>query len=656
MTIPRMTSSLTPPSILKGKPSTFRRNNNTRFVLVGMVIITTLLCMFIRVVTTQASSFISSSLEMNNNDAHVVELKFMRTTIGLTQQNTSSSIDWQSVDPLFGSPCNSTAQCGKHLLCINSTCQSCDLARNGELCLDEPYVVCRVQNQSVKLINSSHFVNIDLVCVDQRIYFQLRFGILWDRFSHHLEELLQLLQVLEEEEFSIYIKEFLWQIILFIFHTSVPVLFLIGRYPASVAIALSTIIIFGASASVYATLAFKRHPLEKQRPLIDYQIAVIVEPIILAGSIVGVFLNVWFPNWSLTVMLLLVLLIVSYRSIKKGRQMWKKENEERLQKQQQQQLELARGDNTEELVETHPQMVEISRSINAEESFELEEEEPRQNLSLEESEHHEHHDEDETKLVVDEISLEDALETKSYSPTLEKIKKSELIVFPVISWCLLLVSWTIVFISSFLKGGKSFPSVLGIEKCSVEYWLIVAASFPLLLLMSGIAGIILRYMHHKKEQHGYNYLDGDVRWTTRNVTLIPLVFFTAGLAASLLGIGGGLVVGPLLLEMGVNPLVSVATSSFTVLLTGSSTAIQFLIMGVISWDYFCWYFVCGILSGIAGQIVVALLMKRFNRPSLIVFIIAIFIAISSILTGAMGIKSLVDNLMQGGYFGFNNIC
>lgn len=50
-----------------------------------------------------------------------------------------------------------------------------------------------------------------------------------------------------------------------------------------------------------------------------------------------------------------------------------------------------------------------------------------------------------------------------------------------------------------------------------------------------------------------------------------------------------LVVGPLLLEMGVHPLVGVATSSFTVLLTGSSTAIQFLIMGVVSWDYFCKY-------------------------------------------------------------------
>ncbi|KAF0981738.1 hypothetical protein FDP41_012395 [Naegleria fowleri] len=75
--------------------------------------------------------------------------------------NNLSIIDWQRVDPLYGSPCNSTIQCGKHLLCINSTCQSCDLAREGELCIDDPYVVCRVQNRSVKLIgNHSNHVTI----------------------------------------------------------------------------------------------------------------------------------------------------------------------------------------------------------------------------------------------------------------------------------------------------------------------------------------------------------------------------------------------------------------------------------------------------------------------------------------------------------------
>ena len=186
--------------------------------------------------------------------------------------------------------------------------------------------------------------------------------------------------------------------------------------------------------------------------------------------------------------------------------------------------------------------------------------------------------------------------------------------------------------------------------------MVVGSAFPLLLLMSAIAAVYLRYLHHKKEQCGYEFLEGDVKWTTKNVTLLPLIFFTAGIVAGLLGIGGGLVVGPLLLEMGVLPLVSTATSSFTVLFTGSSTAIQFLIMGTVSWDYFIWYFIAGILSGIGGQLIVAFLMKRFNRPSLIVFIIALFVGISAVLTGAMGIKTLVDGIINGAYFGFNSLC
>ena len=118
-------------------------------------------------------------------------------------------------------------------------------------------------------------------------------------------------------------------------------------------------------------------------------------------------------------------------------------------------------------------------------------------------------------------------------------------------------------------------------------WAIVSGSLPLLLIMSGIAAICLRYLHYKKEQYGYKFLEDDLKWTTKNVTVLPLIFFFAGIASSLLGIGGGLVVVPILMELGINPLVIVATSSFTVLLTGSSSAIQFLIMGIVSWDYFC---------------------------------------------------------------------
>jgi len=48
--------------------------------------------------------------------------------------------------------------------------------------------------------------------------------------------------------------------------------------------------------------------------------------------------------------------------------------------------------------------------------------------------------------------------------------------------------------------------------------------------------------------------------------------------AGLLGIGGGLILGPLLLQLNIHPMVSTATSNFLVLFTASSTSIQFIIL------------------------------------------------------------------------------
>ena len=54
--------------------------------------------------------------------------------------------------------------------------------------------------------------------------------------------------------------------------------------------------------------------------------------------------------------------------------------------------------------------------------------------------------------------------------------------------------------------------------------------------------------------------------------------FTSGCMAGLLGIGGGLILGPLLLQLNIHPMVSTATSNFLVLFTASSTSIQFIIL------------------------------------------------------------------------------
>ena len=54
--------------------------------------------------------------------------------------------------------------------------------------------------------------------------------------------------------------------------------------------------------------------------------------------------------------------------------------------------------------------------------------------------------------------------------------------------------------------------------------------------------------------------DGDVIWDSRTTLVYPVICSVAGVFAGLFGIGGGIVKGPLMLEMNVHPAVSCMTS------------------------------------------------------------------------------------------------
>lgn len=67
-----------------------------------------------------------------------------------------------------------------------------------------------------------------------------------------------------------------------------------------------------------------------------------------------------------------------------------------------------------------------------------------------------------------------------------------------------------------------------------------------------------------KNEISYPFVQGDIQWTRKRTLTTCVISLFAGVLASLLGIGGGLVLGPLMLEMKVIPQVSTATSSLMI--------------------------------------------------------------------------------------------
>lgn len=91
------------------------------------------------------------------------------------------------------------------------------------------------------------------------------------------------------------------------------------------------------------------------------------------------------------------------------------------------------------------------------------------------------------------------------------------------------------------------------------------------------------------------------------------------------GIGGGIIVGPLMLAVGIHPQVSSATSACMELFTSATSALTFIIFGYAT---FCL---------LLGQIVMSFLLKwSGGRNSYIAFCVGGVVGISAV---ALGVES-----------------
>lgn len=226
--------------------------------------------------------------------------------------------------------------------------------------------------------------------------------------------------------------------------------------------------------------------------------------------------------------------------------------------------------------------------------------------------------------------LEALLESEKNTPW-DKVKLVSLMVIVVIALNL-------------LKGGSGgFPSPLGIECGSNGYWLLTIAVFVWVLSISFYARSQLVENWKLKKRLRYKYLEGDVEWNPVNTITYPCICFFAGFFAGLFGIGGGIVKGPLMLHMGVHPLVASATVAVMIMFTSVAATTMFIAFGTLTWDYAWYFFVIGLLATTVGQFGVSYLVNKYRRVSLVSLSIGAVVAISTVLMAVQSVFSLMDS-------------
>ena len=107
----------------------------------------------------------------------------------------------------------------------------------------------------------------------------------------------------------------------------IPIFILIMDFSPKLAIPLSSISILGGALANSIFNFRKRHPLV-DRPLIDWDLILVMEPLTIAGALIGAILNKVLPEFFIIVMLVLLLSFTANKTIRKGIQLHKEEQQQ----------------------------------------------------------------------------------------------------------------------------------------------------------------------------------------------------------------------------------------------------------------------------------------------------------------------------------------
>eukprot|EP00903_Cladosiphon_okamuranus_P007707 g7469.t1 len=441
----------------------------------------------------------------------------------------------------------------------------------------------------------------------------------------------------------------------------VPIYILVLRFSPKYAVPLSNITIFGGAITNTFLNMKKRHPLA-DRPLVDWDLILVMEPLTIGGALVGSFIQKVLPEIVLTLSMVLLLLATADRTLRKGIKAFKKESNLNKVAEASDDLQaptsttdkanVALLGNTTKPSSSYGAASNGSANGNANGSangtfppavlaptsdaaIKADVETPEASMIPPTTALHSQARSSSDKLSTDKATALKRLLEEERHTSLPKVG-------------IMTAVFVVLLTVNLLKGGGAFASPVGIECGSFAFWATSIMSFLYLIAVSFRVRQYLVNRWRLKAELGFEYVDGDVEWNPLNTVRYPCICFFAGFFAGMFGVGGGIVKGPLMIEMGVHPMVSASTSAVMILYTSFTATTSFIVFGLLKVDYAVPLFFLGLVATAVGQYGTDYLIAKFQRPSFIILSIGSVVALSAVLMGFNGLHDILNPGAGGG--------
>jgi len=379
------------------------------------------------------------------------------------------------------------------------------------------------------------------------------------------------------------------------------------------AIPLSNATIFSGALMNFFVIFNKRHDKNKNRLLIDYKITSLILPLMLGGALIGVVANKVLPPVFVVAFLTYYLITKTISFYKDAKDITEKENLEK---------ELAKFKrsnagtrNSRKLVEN--KLIELA-SFTPRNSFEAHTKDRRLNQS-----------------TPDELLLS-ARESK-------KMGLLDLLVpYKRYIW-LCLASYGVILTTMLLRGGKAFPSIIGIESCSFLSWLIFFIAQGVLV---GLGLFSFKCQEREAIDPNLSLTDNlslDHSQGQVHIRRFMIDSFNTGILSGTLGLGGGIILMSVLISRNILPAVASGICGVLVLITSFSTTSQFLIMGAFDIESTLIVVACSGIGSYFGSQLINYAIQKYEKPSLIMWVVFAILLLSAVLLPYVGLLNIIQN-------------
>ena len=187
------------------------------------------------------------------------------------------------------------------------------------------------------------------------------------------------------------------------------------------------------------------------------------------------------------------------------------------------------------------------------------------------------------------------------------------------------------------------------DKCSLNNIVNIISQF---IIVGIISYYIINYIkkdYERKRLNNYIFLEGDIIWNNANITKFIIIASLTGILSTYMGIGGGMLITPIMIQVGMIPEVVIATGSITTFFSSLISTLNYLLAGRLNISYGILLSIMSMLGSLVGLKLSDLILSRLKRQSILIFIVSLILLISGVMLVNSVIMNGLGNLEIGNY-------